>query len=221
MPKLLKQGAKGPDVKDLQKALNASGKAGKKLELTGIFDKLTLAAVRAFQKAHKCTVDGVVGAETWSALDPKLAKLRPPKLESNAKLASKLTSAKEWHEWSGGADGDETIKDIFDSLRRVSDLMKKNRTQWEKDKKAVAGHAAECKKHSPVLNAALAEYEALKKLNPHKAKAAVDRAEAADQKLKYAVGMLEFYREKSEPVIDSLIKFSNELDGLRLKYGIK
>lgn len=62
---LLKNGAKGEAVKALQKELTA---AGQKLTADGAFGAKTLAAVKAFQKAEKLDVDGVVGPITWGAL---------------------------------------------------------------------------------------------------------------------------------------------------------
>jgi len=61
----LKLGSKGSDVAELQKRLNAlSFNAGTP---DGIFGSKTLNAVRAFQKAHGLTVDGIVGPKTRAA----------------------------------------------------------------------------------------------------------------------------------------------------------
>lgn len=56
----LKKGSRGEEVKTLQRKLN--------LYPDGIFGKLTEEAVKEFQKAHKLTADGIVGAKTWAAL---------------------------------------------------------------------------------------------------------------------------------------------------------
>lgn len=56
----LKLGSKGEEVKTLQKAL--------KISTDGIFGKNTDAAVRAYQKVHGLTPDGVVGPHTWEYL---------------------------------------------------------------------------------------------------------------------------------------------------------
>jgi len=63
----LRLGSKGDDVVKLQQALVV---AGATLKIDGDFGGKTDAAVRAFQGAHGLTVDGVVGAATWSALKP-------------------------------------------------------------------------------------------------------------------------------------------------------
>jgi peptidoglycan hydrolase-like protein with peptidoglycan-binding domain len=53
-------------VADLQTILNA--RYGADLEVDGNFGKATEAAVKAFQKAHGLTADGIVGAKTWKAM---------------------------------------------------------------------------------------------------------------------------------------------------------
>lgn len=62
----LNKGDKGQHVKDLQTALNRF--AGAKLNVDGIFGSGTQAAVKAFQKAKKLTVDGICGKNTWKKL---------------------------------------------------------------------------------------------------------------------------------------------------------
>ena len=58
---LLKKGSYGRYVKALQLALGG-------LTVDGSFGPLTLAAVKAFQKAHNLEVDGEVGPLTWAAI---------------------------------------------------------------------------------------------------------------------------------------------------------
>ena len=62
----IRRGAEGDLVEELQAILNA--KYGAELEVDGSFGKATEMAVRAFQKAHGLTADGVVGPKTWKAL---------------------------------------------------------------------------------------------------------------------------------------------------------
>lgn len=67
---VLRVGASGESVKELQTILNALGfKCGK---VDGSFGPRTLSAVRLFQKNNPpLTIDGVVGAATWAVLDEK------------------------------------------------------------------------------------------------------------------------------------------------------
>ena len=57
LTRLLKVGSTGTAVKNLQKALGG-------LDVDGIFGKKTEAKVKAFQKKHKLTADGIVGKNT-------------------------------------------------------------------------------------------------------------------------------------------------------------
>jgi peptidoglycan LD-endopeptidase CwlK len=58
--KPLKLGSKGKDVERIQRAL--------KLKVSGIFDKQTEEAVKAYQKRKGLAVDGIVGIKTWDTL---------------------------------------------------------------------------------------------------------------------------------------------------------
>ncbi|MBV9825477.1 MAG: peptidoglycan-binding protein [Alphaproteobacteria bacterium] len=64
----LATGSSGPDVREVQKALNTRAHSG--LNPDGVFGPLTRAAVIAFQRANGLQVDGVVGAQTRHALFP-------------------------------------------------------------------------------------------------------------------------------------------------------
>lgn len=65
IPVEVRKGSKGAVVRQLQQALN---RAGAKLTVDGDFGGKTEAAVRAYQRKYKLTVDGVVGPATWAAL---------------------------------------------------------------------------------------------------------------------------------------------------------
>lgn len=67
--KVLKKGASGPSVKELQKKLISLGYSCGKSGADGKFGNDTLAAVKAFQKAHNLPADGIVGADTLNALN--------------------------------------------------------------------------------------------------------------------------------------------------------
>ena len=70
---VLRQGAMGAAVVDLQSVLNAwirsSGTQLSQLSADGMFGPLTHRTVIAFQHAHKLDVDGIVGPKTWAALE--------------------------------------------------------------------------------------------------------------------------------------------------------
>ncbi|MGP3926736.1 MULTISPECIES: peptidoglycan-binding domain-containing protein [unclassified Streptomyces] len=63
----LKIGAKGEAVKQAQCYLNFS-LDGEKLLEDGIFGPVTDAATKRFQKCADITIDGIIGAQTWSFL---------------------------------------------------------------------------------------------------------------------------------------------------------
>jgi peptidoglycan hydrolase-like protein with peptidoglycan-binding domain len=62
---LVRQGADGHPVRTLQDLLRAHGRT---VAVDGIFGPATDAAVRDFQRERHLAVDGIVGADTWSAL---------------------------------------------------------------------------------------------------------------------------------------------------------
>ena len=64
---VLKKGAKGKPVNQLQTALNKNG-ASPKLKVDGSFGAKTETAIKAFQKKKKLKADGIVGAMSLFAL---------------------------------------------------------------------------------------------------------------------------------------------------------
>ncbi len=60
------RGSQGEAVSFLQEVLNV---VGYDLAVDGIFGRDTEAAVRAFQAEHGLTADGIVGDNTWGALE--------------------------------------------------------------------------------------------------------------------------------------------------------
>lgn len=66
---LLKRGSKGDLVRKAQQRLIAHGFSVGRWGADGQFGAATDAAVHAFQKARRLAVDGIVGPETWKALN--------------------------------------------------------------------------------------------------------------------------------------------------------
>jgi len=74
---VLKHGMRGESVRELQDILNILGFLDEGSD--GVFGDRTRQAVIAFQKANGLTVDGIVGADTWSLLEAEMAR---PRLET-------------------------------------------------------------------------------------------------------------------------------------------
>ena len=68
-PPLLRKGAEGWQVKRLQKLLREHGHLPEPAKIDGDFGEITEAAVKAFQKEHDLTPDGIAGPLTWRALE--------------------------------------------------------------------------------------------------------------------------------------------------------
>ena len=63
----LQEGSEGEWVEHLQRLLEAQGHTPGPID--GIFGPRTEAGVRSYQEANGCKVDGIVGPETWGALN--------------------------------------------------------------------------------------------------------------------------------------------------------
>jgi GH25 family lysozyme M1 (1,4-beta-N-acetylmuramidase) len=77
----LHPGARSPEVQELKRALtvyfNAHPKKAKpRFTQDDVYGAQAVAAVKAFQKAHRLAADGVVGDLTWQALENEYAELR-------------------------------------------------------------------------------------------------------------------------------------------------
>ncbi len=77
---VLRIGARGEDVKELQRQLIAAGFDPGPVD--GWFGPKTQAAVRAFQASRGITVDGWVGPQTWGKLDPVSTGSAPPPVQT-------------------------------------------------------------------------------------------------------------------------------------------
>lgn len=71
----IKRGSSGPYVKECQNDLIKLKYDVGPTGADGKFGKNTEKAVKAFQKDHKLVVDGIVGKNTWAALDAAISKL--------------------------------------------------------------------------------------------------------------------------------------------------
>jgi peptidoglycan hydrolase-like protein with peptidoglycan-binding domain len=69
MSTTLTAGSRGPAVRTLQRALGG-------LAVDGVYGPRTVAAVRAFEKAHRLVVDGVTDRAVWQALEARDYPLR-------------------------------------------------------------------------------------------------------------------------------------------------
>ena len=76
---LLKQGSRGDSVRTLQQMLIEAGYSVGPDGADGDFGTNTYYAVRRFQIEHNLEVDGIVGEETWAALEKVLKKEEEPK----------------------------------------------------------------------------------------------------------------------------------------------
>ena len=81
MASTLKYGSSGDEVKKLQEALNATGKYN--LATDGKFGAKTQEAVKAYQKANGLAVDGIVGTNTWGALNKASTTTTTPSATQN------------------------------------------------------------------------------------------------------------------------------------------
>lgn len=66
--KLLRYGDRGEEVKELQRLLLKRQYDLGEFGADGVFGKLTLRAVKAFQKSQGLVIDGIVGVKTWAKL---------------------------------------------------------------------------------------------------------------------------------------------------------
>ena len=89
--RLLKNYTEGPDVKELQEALISLGFSCGSYGADGEYGDCTEMAVRAFQSATGCEVDGEYGPETHKAL---MAKLDAKKPEAEATKARQVVIEK-------------------------------------------------------------------------------------------------------------------------------
>lgn len=87
--KNISYGARGEDVKKLQKALNSKGY---KLSVDGKFGPKTKAAVKDYQKKNNLKVDGVVGKNTWNSLNKTKKATATKTTQTKTKTTSKASN---------------------------------------------------------------------------------------------------------------------------------
>ena len=113
IPSTIKLGSKGEDVKKLQTLLG-------NLVVDGIFGKKTKSSVMAYQAANSLSVDGIVGANTWSKLlgiTPSTATYIKPVdyKQYDSKWASVM--------YSNHGDKKQTIKSSGCGLTAMADIV--------------------------------------------------------------------------------------------------
>lgn len=86
---VLRSGARGDDVRTLQKKLREHGAT---MTADGVFGNRTDRAVRAFQSSVGLRADGVVGARTWRALNGSQGSAVPTASETTAAQGGSGTS---------------------------------------------------------------------------------------------------------------------------------
>lgn len=80
MAATLRNGSRGDEVKNLQTILNQQGY---NLDVDGAFGAKTQAAVRDYQSKNGLAVDGIVGNNTWAALNAASASAQAPTQETS------------------------------------------------------------------------------------------------------------------------------------------
>ncbi len=99
---MLEHGAKGDDVRELQRQLRDlgyQGDNGKPLPVSGYFGDHTDFALRNFQRDHEIEIDGKAGPETRRELDAALqnkAEQEKPQSRAEAPSSSKALASDDW-----------------------------------------------------------------------------------------------------------------------------
>lgn len=73
---ILKRGSRGPDVERLQSLLRSKSVPPLRLSIDGDFGEKTESAVRLYQQQKALRADGVVGPQTWLALNQVVSKVQ-------------------------------------------------------------------------------------------------------------------------------------------------
>lgn len=120
----LKFGASGDDVKKIQKALKDAGyqcgEFGDALDgVDGKLGKVTENAIKAFQEANGLNADGIIGPETLKALEEANKKTK-----ILDKTIDELTGS--FDKLGGRELLIEGLKNVFESLRRVIEIVKES-----------------------------------------------------------------------------------------------
>lgn len=90
MASTLRYGARGDEVKELQKRLNSAGYG---LSVDGIFGDKTLGAVKKYQQSNGLAVDGIVGANTWGKLTGSGSSKKPASTTATGTTAAPAPTA--------------------------------------------------------------------------------------------------------------------------------
>lgn len=109
---ILRKGSRGEEVHYMQQLL---AKAGSGLAVDGIFGGGTLNAVKAFQKSHGLSADGIVGPMTWTEL---------LKYDEDAEKEDPVPFEPEEDEEEQEIDAEEYDRALKKALKSLSDLEK-------------------------------------------------------------------------------------------------
>ena len=74
LKRVIKYGARGDDVVQVQQALNEAVSAKPELVSDGIFGTKSAARTQQFQRNNNLIADGIVGPNTWAQTDRFLEK---------------------------------------------------------------------------------------------------------------------------------------------------
>ena len=129
MATTLKYGSSGDEVRKLQETLNATGKYN--LATDGKFGTKTLEAVKAYQKANGLAVDGIVGTNTWGALNKASAPSATTTAKSTPSTTQTTTAATPKFEYADYTESDTVAqaKNLLDA--QLSSKPGAYQSQWQ------------------------------------------------------------------------------------------
>lgn len=111
---MLRMGTEGAKVRELQSLLRRAGYA---IDIDGDFGVATKRAVEGFQKAHDLDIDGIVGPQTWQALEAhKVDPTEMPGVPGPAEAVVATPEGRQGAVAAGAAMTLEGAKEVVDGL---------------------------------------------------------------------------------------------------------